>query len=226
MKRTSTILLTFIFLACVICITPHERGSAQRKAGQMKPTPIEDKYQADKGSSVLGTPLGGEQVGAGGGRFRLYQQGAIYWSSATGAHEIHGNSFQKYKEMGAESGALGYPVTDVVEIAEGGSEVVFQHGSVMVSKTGDAQASVLPWATFKQDGVSLKRGVKAMKKSASTASLLPQSGTGGDTTVTCSCNTPQRLGSCDIHVRRGNTVQCAKGSCFGSCIIIVKGSQQ
>ena len=53
-------------------------------------TQIETKYQQLGGAQgFLGQPLGTEQA-AGNGQYRQYQGGTIYWSSATGAHEVHG----------------------------------------------------------------------------------------------------------------------------------------
>jgi LGFP repeat len=224
MRRMTLILPALIFLACVLCLPPRERASAQ---GPSKSNPIEVKYGEEKGSGgILGAPLGAEQKGAGGGRFRLYQNGAIYWSPQTGAHELHGVAFQKYKEMGAEAGALGYPVSDVTETADGGREVIFRHGFITLSKTDAARSWAMPWATFTEDSVSVGPGGRVTQKSASTAALLPLPETGppGEATVSCGCNS-QRLGNCTLVIKRGTTVQCLKGSCSDSCVIkVISGS--
>lgn len=222
MRRIATILPALIFLACSLCLPPRERASAQDKAGPSNSDPIEVKYGEEKGGGILGAPQGAEQRGAGGGRFRLYQNGAIYWSPQTGAHELHGPAFQKYKEMGAEAGALGYPVTDVIETADGGHEVIFRHGFITSSKADEARSWAMPWATFAADGVSIGRGGRAVQKSASTASLLPlpESGPPGEATVSCGCHS-QRLGNCTLVIKRGNTIQCLKGTCSDSCVITV-----
>lgn len=226
MRRMMMILPALIFLACVICVPPRERASAQVKAGPSKSDPIEVKYGEEKGSGgILGAPLGAEQAGAGGGRFRLYQSGAIYWSPQTGAHELHGPAFQKYKEMGAEAGALGYPVSDVTETADGARQVIFRHGFITLSKADAARSWAMPWATFTQDGVSIGRGGRVTQKSAGTALLLPlplpQGGPPGDATVSCGCNSQRIGGNCTLVIKRGNTIQCLKGTCSGSCVVTV-----
>jgi uncharacterized protein with LGFP repeats len=46
------------------------------------------------------------------GRYRHYQRGSIYWTPATGAHEVHGWIRDKWASLGWERSHLGYPVTD------------------------------------------------------------------------------------------------------------------
>jgi TIR domain/LGFP repeat len=62
---------------------------------------------------ALGGPLGSEQSTPDGkGRFREFQNGSIYWTPSTGAHEVHGAIWNKWEELGLEQGFLGYPITD------------------------------------------------------------------------------------------------------------------
>jgi len=81
---------------------------------------IDDKYNQLKHSGVdLGPPLGPEQDEAAGGRVRKYQNGNIYWDSATGAHEVHGGILSAYLANGGpgeHAGArlFGYPKTDEI----------------------------------------------------------------------------------------------------------------
>src|SRR5664280_1584183 len=61
----------------------------------------------------MGQPTGPELGTPDGvGRYRGYQGGAIYWSPASGAHEVHGKIYDAWAAYGWEAGLLGYPVTD------------------------------------------------------------------------------------------------------------------
>jgi uncharacterized protein with LGFP repeats len=72
---------------------------------------IDEKYEEVKG--ILGNPTSPETTCPDGiGRFRHYQYGSIYWTPATGAHEVHGDIKNKWASLGWEKGFLGYPITD------------------------------------------------------------------------------------------------------------------
>jgi hypothetical protein len=74
--------------------------------------PIVVKYLALGGpNSLLGNPTGAE-IGQPGGRSQAYQRGTIYYSAATGAHEVHGGIATHYNALGGPAGLLGYPTTD------------------------------------------------------------------------------------------------------------------
>ena len=88
--------------------------------------------------SVLGYPVTDEEGAADGvGRFNHFSStrslkdvdGSIYWTPATGAHEVHGPIRARWLAMGAEHSCLGYPVSDV-ETISGGQRSVFQHGTI------------------------------------------------------------------------------------------------
>lgn len=104
-------------------------------------TAIDDKHAALGGDlGVLGRavflpfPPGVPQelpAGAGDGRFRDYANGSIYWSPATGAHEVHGLIRVRWRELGAEKGVLGYPITDETVAPDGrGRFNHFERGSI------------------------------------------------------------------------------------------------
>jgi uncharacterized protein with LGFP repeats len=77
---------------------------------------------------VLGSPLTDELTTPDGvGRFNHFQNGSIYWTPATGAHEVHGLIRAKWESLGWETGALGYPVRDEYAVT-GGRESEFQKG--------------------------------------------------------------------------------------------------
>src|SRR5260370_6014401 len=63
--------------------------------------------------SLLGYPLTDESTAPDGtGRYNQFQNGSIYWTPDTGAHEIHGGIREKWAAMGWERSLLGYPLTD------------------------------------------------------------------------------------------------------------------
>ncbi|HEX6357513.1 PQQ-dependent sugar dehydrogenase [Actinophytocola sp.] len=88
------------------------------------------KYLSFGGHLVLGMPATDELAGAGGGRFQLLARGqGIYWHPNTGVHVLIGAIHARYRAIGAETSALGYPITD-----EGGAPNArfnhFERGSI------------------------------------------------------------------------------------------------
>ncbi len=80
---------------------------------------------------VPGNPAAEVQAGAGGGFFRRYQHGAIYWHPQVGAFWVYGDIYQKYLALKAEAGFLGYPLTDETGTPDGvGRYNHFQGGSI------------------------------------------------------------------------------------------------
>ena len=63
------------------------------------------------------------------GAYNHFQSGSIYWSSATGAHEVRGGIRNKWAELGWENGSLGFPVSDEYAIP-GGRRSDFQGGHI------------------------------------------------------------------------------------------------
>ncbi len=81
--------------------------------------------------SFLGFPLTDETVTPDGvGRFNHFQGGSVYWTPATGAHEVHGAIRDKWASLGWERSALGYPTSDEQSWAGVGRVSHFQHGSI------------------------------------------------------------------------------------------------
>jgi hypothetical protein len=98
-------------------------------------TPIDVKYASLGGSAgFLGAASGTEKTSADGtGTFRNYANGSIYFHTATGAHEVHGLIRQKFIALGAETGALGYPMSDEMNLVDGSGKVTkFQLGQVLL----------------------------------------------------------------------------------------------
>jgi uncharacterized protein with LGFP repeats len=64
------------------------------------------------------------------GRFNYFSNdGAIYWTRATGAWSIHGRILDKWASMGWERSCLGYPASDEFAIT-GGRQSNLQHGDI------------------------------------------------------------------------------------------------
>jgi uncharacterized protein with LGFP repeats/glucose/arabinose dehydrogenase len=89
--------------------------------------------------SALGYPTTNETGTPDGvGRFNQFQQGSIYWSPNTGAHEIRGAIRGLWAAMGWENSALGYPTSNETGTLDGvGRFNQFQYGSIYWSpRTG------------------------------------------------------------------------------------------
>ena len=106
---------------------------------------ISDKYAKLKSNGLdLGAPAAAEEDAPEGGRVRRYEHGHIYWSRATGAHEVHGGILARYLEHGGPGAdpstgrRLGYPLGDE-EIMPGTLTPIsrFEHGQIVwTSGTG------------------------------------------------------------------------------------------
>ena len=94
---------------------------------------IDVKYaQLGGAAGFLGAPTTAENTAPDGvGRYRHYQGGSVYWSPATGAHEVHGDIRGKWASLGWERSFLGYPLTDETTTPDGvGRYNHFQGGSI------------------------------------------------------------------------------------------------
>ncbi len=93
-------------------------GSSTQPSPPPKPMvvgAIAERWDSLGGSSgVLGSPTTYEAGSARGGRYNLFQRGAVYWTSARGAWEVHGSIQQAWRGLGAEYSPLGYPVSNEV----------------------------------------------------------------------------------------------------------------
>lgn len=71
------------------------------------------------------------------GAYNHLQGGSLYWSPATGAHEVHGAIRDRWAELGWENSALGFPTSDEYGI-DGGRRSDFQNGSITWTPSGGA----------------------------------------------------------------------------------------
>jgi uncharacterized protein with LGFP repeats len=82
----------------------------------------------------------------GGGCFQEFQDGAIYWSPATGAQPVLGAIRTKWNSTGWEAGPLGYPTAaEACGLAAKGCVQSFQNGHVYWSSASGAHL-VMPGA--------------------------------------------------------------------------------
>jgi uncharacterized protein with LGFP repeats len=71
-----------------------------------------------------------EELAAGEGRKQYFiDEKTIYWSPTFGAYEVHGLIGKAYKDLNAEQGPLGFPLTDG-EATFDGRVSYFQHGRI------------------------------------------------------------------------------------------------
>lgn len=93
-------------------------------------------------NGILGFPLTDESASLDRiGRYNTLTGGRIYWTSVTGAHEVHGAILSRWLSLGAERGRLAYPVSDE-QMVTSGRRSDFRHGSVTwVSRTGALQVA-------------------------------------------------------------------------------------
>jgi hypothetical protein len=81
--------------------------------------------------SFLGYPTTDERSTANGtGRYVHFEIASIYWSYATGAHEIHGSIRDRWAALGWEQSWLGFPIRDEVAFTDGGRISQFEHGAI------------------------------------------------------------------------------------------------
>ncbi|WP_406287176.1 hypothetical protein [Embleya sp. NBC_00896] len=87
--------------------------------------PILDAFNHAGGAGAVGYPVAQGSTSDGQGKYIHFQargaaepSASIYWSPATGAHEIAGNIRAKWLRLGAET-TLGYPITDETTTPDG-----------------------------------------------------------------------------------------------------------
>lgn len=82
-------------------------------------------------TSFLGYPVSSEQALQGSGIYQQFEKGRIYWKSETGSWSVHGGIGSRYILEGAESGALGYPLSGETSSPEGGVYQDFENGRIL-----------------------------------------------------------------------------------------------
>ncbi|WP_430297710.1 hypothetical protein [Sinomonas sp. B1-1] len=94
-------------------------------------------------NGYLGYPTTDEIRGLkDGGTYQMYQNGAIIWSPATGAHISNGAVRSAWAGTGYENGYLGYPTTDEIRgLKDGGTYQMYQGGAIIWSPATGAHVS-------------------------------------------------------------------------------------
>lgn len=90
---------------------------------------INAKYaEAGGADGILGRTLGAVTATPNNAGFsRSFQAGAIYWHPNTGAHALHGPILARWRELGAETGFLGFPSSDMAPGTDVRAEGFFAH---------------------------------------------------------------------------------------------------
>jgi uncharacterized protein with LGFP repeats len=97
----------------------------------------ENGWPGPPASDWLGLPTSDEVTLLGGSR-QDFQGGTVSWSAAGGARTVHGAIRGAWADRGAETGWLGFPVTDEAPLWGGGVMQRFQNGSLYWSAAGGA----------------------------------------------------------------------------------------
>ncbi|MDQ3502434.1 MAG: hypothetical protein M3486_02280, partial [Actinomycetota bacterium] len=79
------------------------------------------------------------QRASGSGQASHFQRGSIFWTAATGAHEVKGSIRDAWARVGWDRGPLGFPTTGEMSTVKAGGRVNhFQGGSVFSTATTGA----------------------------------------------------------------------------------------
>ncbi|WP_254780959.1 N-acetylmuramoyl-L-alanine amidase [Modestobacter sp. DSM 44400] len=98
------------------------------------------RYLAAGGPASLGAPNAEERGLPDGRGVRAdFEQGAVYWTAATGAHVVRGALLAYWASTGAETGPLGYPVVSEISADRVGAVSRFENGTVYWSPTTGAR---------------------------------------------------------------------------------------
>jgi uncharacterized protein with LGFP repeats len=90
---------------------------------------IRAEYAALGWENNLGYPTSEEFCGlVGGGCGQHFQNGSIYWSPRSGAHDVRGGIRTAWAASGWERGRFGYPTGERTPVAGGRFTQTFQHG--------------------------------------------------------------------------------------------------
>ncbi|MHB1326129.1 MAG: N-acetylmuramoyl-L-alanine amidase [Thermoleophilia bacterium] len=94
---------------------------------------IRDKWLVSGGpASWFGLPTSDETnvTGVAGAKYNQFQGANIYWSSATGPHEVHGAIRARYQAASGPAGALALPTSDEYNANTSIRKNNFQHGYI------------------------------------------------------------------------------------------------
>jgi LGFP repeat-containing protein len=116
---------------------------------------ILDRFLSTGGSSRWGFPMTDElditKHGRVIGRLANFELCTFYWSSETGAHEVHGDLRRKYLDLGGAKGVLGFPTSDEADIPALGGPArcnTFKNGSLLWFGSWDSIVAASPFQVF------------------------------------------------------------------------------
>ena len=89
--------------------------------------------------SILGSPTGNEYA-VGDGRARRFQHGRLFWSQATGAHELYKRVLKAYLRRGGAAGRLGFPLTSPHKVGRK-VQATFEHGTLTAPRKGKVRVT-------------------------------------------------------------------------------------
>ena len=131
-------------------------------------TPISKKYQALGGASgFLGAVTSPEKANSDKrGRVARYQGGNIYWTSTTGAHEVHGAILTEFANQAGVNGILKYPTSDTLTTSDKKARYSnFENGRIYYR--GSAGTFTVPKPYFaKHESIGGVHGILGYPKSA------------------------------------------------------------
>lgn len=155
-----------------------------------------------------------ERRGAGGGRVRDSGKDAIFWSRATGEHTVSGAALAKYKGIGAEGGALGYPVGDA-RSSKDGIRQTFEHGFIMTTPAGEARVRIVAGVTFTENALTLQDStIRLLENPTVPGALALESEAAPLVNVSCGCVSMTVIGTCMVKIsNKGKTATCSGKGC-------------
>ncbi|RBY95632.1 hypothetical protein DQ237_14030 [Blastococcus sp. TF02-8] len=119
-------------------------GSCDQYYGNVICGEIRQKWQSQGGANGwLGLPVTTNALTPNGrGYYNEFEHGSIYWTPATGARFIRGEIRDKWVELGAENGRLGFPISDEsCTLRDGGCYISMEGGSIHWSPTTGAHVT-------------------------------------------------------------------------------------
>jgi hypothetical protein len=135
-------------------------------------TPIDKKYKALGGASgFLGAVVTAEKANSDRrGRVARYQGGNIYWTSTTGAHEVHGAILDEFAKQAGVNGILKYPTSDTLTTSDKKARYGnFENGRIYYR--GSAGTFTVPKPYFaKHEAIGGVHGILGYPKRAVTTS--------------------------------------------------------
>src|SRR5215212_21283 len=93
----------------------------------------QENNSIDTGSYKIGTDttVQNRSSEADAKYYQNFKEGAIYWKRDAGPHEVHGDIYNKWKELGLERSFLGFPLTDEMYTPEKDATLnVFEGGAI------------------------------------------------------------------------------------------------